>query len=125
MAWRPHGRARVNPTAPEGFGTCDRCGLLYNLVDLPFQYEWRGDQLMNTWFRVCTVTCLDVPADFLRTIVLPADPEPLYQPRPEPYTADEAGGYVPPGPSNVWQLEVGDGFFELEDGSGFFELENA
>lgn len=124
MPWRPHGRARVNPVSPEGFSTCQRCGFLYNLVDLPFQYEWRGNQLMSTGFRVCTWTCMDVPADFLRPIILPADPEPLWQPRPEPYTADEAGSYTPPQPTNAWELEDGSGAWELEDGSGFWELES-
>lgn len=92
MAWRPHGRAQVNPVAPRAFGTCDRCGMLYNLNDLAWQHQWRGNKLMNIWLRVCTLTCLDNPSDFLRPIKLPADPVPVYQPRPEPYTADENAG---------------------------------
>lgn len=108
MAWRPHGRARVNPQMPEGFATCDRCSFLYNLHDLVWQHEWRGPTLQNTWFRVCTVTCLDSPAAFLKTIVLPADPMPLYQPRPEPYEVDEAGG----GSSNPTTWDSG-GFWDV------------
>lgn len=91
MPWRMHGRARVNPNSPAGFASCDRCGFLYNLVDLKWETQWFGNTLQKTWFRVCDI-CLDKPADFLKTIVVPADPVPLYQPRPEPYAADEAGG---------------------------------
>lgn len=95
MPWRPHGRAQVNPDSPEGFGTCDRCGFLYNLNALKFQYQWSGTQLINLQLRVCTVTCYDKPSEFLRTIILPPDPVPLEQPRPEPYAVDESS-------DNVW-----------------------
>lgn len=89
MAWRPHGRARVSTTKPQAFATCDRCGLLYNLVDLRWQFGWRGMQLKNTQVLVCTVTCLDKPQEQLRTIVIPPDPVPVINARPEPYLVDE------------------------------------
>jgi hypothetical protein len=84
MALRPHGRATVNPSSPRAFGVCDRCGFLYNLECLHFQYEWRGDKLTDTRLRVCD-TCMDKPADFMKPLKLPADPEPVDQPRPENY----------------------------------------
>lgn len=88
MAWRPHGRARVDPSRPQGWATCDRCGFLRNLVDLQYQYQWAGTNLVNLQLKVCP-TCLDVPAPFLRTIIIPPDPPPLVDPRPEPYALDE------------------------------------
>lgn len=88
MPWRPHGRARVDPQKPQGWSSCDRCGFNYNLVDLSYQFQWAGTDLINQGIKVCS-TCLDVPSDFLRTIIIPPDPEPLDQPRPEPYAFDE------------------------------------
>lgn len=97
MAWRFHGRARVDPTNPSAFGVCDRCGLLYNLNDLVWQFEFRGNQLVNLQIRVCTQTCLDKPQEQLRPQILPADPVPRWQPRPENYLAEEG---PPPPPFN-------------------------
>lgn len=88
MPWRPHGRARVDAQRPQAWGSCDRCGLNYNLVDLQWQYQWAGTDLVNLQIRVCE-TCLDVPSPFLRTVIIPPDPVPVYQPRPEPYVFDE------------------------------------
>lgn len=90
MAWRPHGRARVNPESPEAFGICDDCNFQYNLVDLQFQFAWRGNTLQNTGFRVC-YECYDKPNEQLRPRILPADPVPVMNPRPGTQTAQEAG----------------------------------
>lgn len=83
------GRARVSAKNPQAFGVCDRCGIWYNLVDLVWQYDWRGTSLQNLWIRVCKRTCLDVPQEQLRAIQLPADPVPVWQPRPENFDAAE------------------------------------
>ncbi len=84
------GHARVNPNNPQAFGRCDRCSFIYNLVDLLWQYEYRGPQLMNTQLRVCR-KCLDVPNLLNKPLRLPADPVPVYQPRTEQYLVDENG----------------------------------
>lgn len=76
----PHGRARVNPRAPQAFAVCDRCGFQYNHVDLQWQMEWAGTRLVNKNLLVCS-SCLDPPTPFLRTYVLPADPVPIKDPR--------------------------------------------
>ena len=91
MAWRPHGRARVNPEAPQAFGICDRCGCLYNHADLQWQFDWRGDKLQNIRLLVCP-PCLDVPFELNRPLHLPPDPVPVMNARPENYYVDEAGG---------------------------------
>src|SRR5215467_6303432 len=87
MAWRYHGHARVDPRSPRAFGVCDRCGRLFNLVDLKFQYEWRGSRLGNTQLLVCKQD-LDKPFPFFRPIILPPDPEAVRNPRPEEYAAE-------------------------------------
>lgn len=88
MAWQPTGHARVDPTNPQAWATCDRCAALYNLVDLRWQFQWSGVLLRNTRFLVCE-SCWDQPSEFLRAIILPPDPVPVLNPRPEPYTAEE------------------------------------
>lgn len=83
------GRARIDPTAPEALGICDRCGLQYSLRDLRQQVQWAGTTLINTGLLVCTHTCYDVPSEFLRTLRLPPDPPPVYNTRVENFAADE------------------------------------
>lgn len=84
MPWRFHGHARPDPTKTSAQGICDSCNFSYQLSELKFQYEWRGTSLQNTWFRKCP-KCLDKPAEFLKTILLPADPVPVSYPRPNQF----------------------------------------
>lgn len=83
------GRARVSAKNPQAQGVCDRCQIWYNLVNLQWQFDWRGTALQNLWLRVCN-RCLDTPQQQLRAITLPADPVPVWQPRVENFLADEA-----------------------------------
>jgi hypothetical protein len=84
-----HGRARVDARDPRAFGVCDDCGEWFNKVDLIPQMEWYGNRLMPTGFLVCW-QCNDIPQDQLRTVILPPDPIPVEQPRPEFFTFDYA-----------------------------------
>src|SRR5215469_233834 len=84
---RPHGRARVSQRFPEAWGVCDRCGGLFLHKDLQWQFDWQGPRLQNKRILVCQ-PCVDEPAEFLRTIILPPDPIPIANPRPEPYPHD-------------------------------------
>lgn len=88
MPWRPHGRARVDASNPRAFGICDRCGFLYNVVSMNFQYDYRGDSMVNTQILVCNI-CYDKPYEGRRPIKLPADPMPISNPRPIRYSLDE------------------------------------
>lgn len=81
------GRARTSAKNPQAFAVCDRCAMWYNHVDLRWQYDWAGASLINKRILVCD-TCYDDPQEQLRAIVLPADPEPIMNPRTEPYTWD-------------------------------------
>jgi hypothetical protein len=82
------GRARVNRRAPQAFGVCDNCGIWYNHCDLVEEKQWQGNALRSTGFLVCTVTCYDEPQPQLMTPILPADPYPILNPRPELNTSD-------------------------------------
>ncbi|MBN9433991.1 MAG: hypothetical protein J0I45_16290 [Bosea sp.] len=82
MSWRFHGRANVDPDNPQAFAVCDRCGFWYNLVDLQWQYQYAGPVLQNTRFKVCR-PCLDIPQPQLKPRILPPDPAPVFDPRPQ------------------------------------------
>lgn len=85
---RPHGRARVSARNPQAFGICDRCGFLYNHNRLSWQFDWAGASLINKRILVCD-TCNDTPQQQLRSIVIPADPVPIQNPRTQDYATAE------------------------------------
>lgn len=97
------GHAVVNPNNPEAFAVCDRCGHWYPHAQLSWQHEYAGPKLVNLRLLVCP-RCLDKPAEFLRSIILPPDPLPVKNPRPEFFSADEG---APPANIPVYRL-VGD-----------------
>lgn len=82
------GRARTSAKSPIAQAVCDRCGIWFSITDTSFQADWRGTALQNLWLRVCR-RCLDTPQQQLRSISLPADPTPVWQPRPENFEAAE------------------------------------
>jgi hypothetical protein len=55
---------------------------------LQWQYDWAGASLINKRILVCN-SCLDVPQQQLRAIVVPADPVPIQNPRIQDYVAAE------------------------------------
>ncbi len=86
MPWHQNGRARISARRPEAKAICDACGFMYSLADLRARQQWAGMKLQTFNQMVCS-TCWDVPNQQLRTIILPPDPMPVYNPRPERYTA--------------------------------------
>lgn len=92
---RPHGRAQISARAPRATAICDRCGFMYNHDQLQWQWDWQqGPRLFNLRIMVCR-TCLDRPQENGRTIVLPPDPVPILNPRPENYvSADNPLSYL-------------------------------
>lgn len=85
---RATGRASVSSRNPRAFGICDRCGFLYNHDRLQWQFDYAGAGLINKRILVCS-PCLDTPQNQLRSIVLPADPVPILNPRVQDYVAAE------------------------------------
>jgi len=82
---RPYGNAQISERAPRALAICDRCGFTYNHDELAWQWDWlQGPRLFNKRILVCR-TCLDIPQENGRTIVLPPDPVPITNPRPENY----------------------------------------
>mgnify|MGYP001607407573 CR=1 FL=1 len=92
MAYRWHPKlAEVDPDNPSAWGTCDRCGFITNLNRMVWQWDYRGTPSpINTRILTCgRQTCLDVPNPQMAPMILPPDPLPVFNARPEPYTLDE------------------------------------
>jgi hypothetical protein len=51
---------------------------------LSWQLQWSGAKLQNLRLFVCR-QCLDSPQAALKTIIIPPDPLPVLNPRPEQY----------------------------------------
>jgi len=93
VAYRFHGRARVDTNAPQAFAVCDRCGIWYNHARLHWQFQYAGPNLQNLRILVCD-RCLDVPQPQLKPRILPPDPMPVLNARPEAFSIDESNWLV-------------------------------
>jgi len=82
------GRARTDPSNPEAFGVCQRCGIWHQLNDLQWQFEYIGRGLQNQNLLFCE-RCLDEPQPQLQARILPPDPVPVLNARPETFLIDE------------------------------------
>ena len=91
----------TDPSSPKPVGFCDRCNRKFYLDELVWQLQWTAATLSNTYLRVCTKGCLDVPNEQNRVIVIGPDPVPLKDPRPGFQVAEEAAQGVPPIPPYV------------------------
>ena len=88
------GRAAVDIRSPRAFAVCDSCGEWYNRHQLLDQHEWAGDSLIDLNLRVCR-KCWSQPQEQFRTIILPPDPIPIDDPRPEyPTLNDNLNGFI-------------------------------
>jgi hypothetical protein len=86
---RPHPRrARTDPQSPRGWATDDRSGFVGNHENLQWQMEWGGFKLYSKRILVYP-DMYDKPQEQLRSIIIPPDPQPLMNARPENYTYDE------------------------------------
>lgn len=85
---REHGRAEISATNPRALGVCDKCGALYNHHNLKWQYDWRGTKLQNLRFLVCDSCYDNYQQNGQRVIILPPDPVPIMNARPEAYVPD-------------------------------------
>lgn len=94
------GRARINARNPRAAACCDRCGFIYNLINLSWQYDFAGASLINKRILVCD-TCNDVPQSQLRNIILPADPVPVQNARIQAYKMAEVNERTTSGQDTV------------------------
>lgn len=81
-------RARVNPRWPEAWATSDRSGFVGNHRDLRNQKEWAGFELVTLNELVYDFE-YDIPQRQLGALILPPDPPPIDNARPEAYYIEE------------------------------------
>lgn len=92
-------KARIDPSDPLRVGKCDYCDEVRLFEELAPQMRWMGTQLQNTGYLVCP-DCMDEPAPFERTLILPPDPPPAYSGRQVNFPVDSASQWTiqaPPG----------------------------
>ena len=82
-----YGKASVNPEKPRAFGVCDRCSNWTNHHKMRWQFEWNATELFNKRILVCD-ECYDKPQVQFRQVVIPADPPPIFNVRPENFAYD-------------------------------------
>lgn len=122
---RPHGRYSVDSQSPRAKAVCDRCGFEYQLSDLRWQFEWSGPKLQNLRIFVCE-GCLDKPQINIKTFVIPPDPVPVQNPRPENYVYDnnplsgigaDANPFLPQYGNRIGSMTAGGGINAAFDGN--------
>lgn len=81
---------------------------MYNHYELQWQFDYRGAALLNTRILVCE-TCLDVPQNQLRNIIIPADPTPIMNARIQDYVTAETNNRYTSGQVLSPTAATGDG----------------
>jgi len=94
------GKARISSSNPQAAAICDRCGGHFNHVDLKFQFDFAGPGLINKRLLVCD-RCDDDPQPQLRAIIIPADPIPILNPRPQDYSTTREDKRITIGPTTT------------------------
>lgn len=89
MSYRPQPKYASSDATLGPWTTCDRCGLLDNQSRMQFQYDFLGGSVpQSTGLLVCS-RCLNGLRYQAQLIIIPPDPPPLFNLRPENYTVDE------------------------------------
>lgn len=91
-----NGHARASPSNPIGVFLCDRCTMVWPRTAARRQFYWSGARLADSGLIVCT-KCLDDPNEQYRALILPPDPIPFDNPRPDySITPPATAGLSPP-----------------------------
>lgn len=91
MAYRWHPKnSETDPDAPTAWATADCCGFIWPITKLIWQYQFQGTMVpQNTRMLVCPKH-VDPLNYQLQAYILPPDPLPVMNARPEPYALDES-----------------------------------
>lgn len=83
MTYRPKGKhVTIDESYPEALGICDYTGFVHLRRDLVQQMEYRGNGLVWTGLYVGK-DYADIPNEQQRPPILPPDPIPVQNPRPQ------------------------------------------
>lgn len=136
---RPHGRATISARNPRATAICQRCGFMYNLDQLRWQWDWQqGPRLRNLNIQVCD-DCYDIPQENGRTVILPPDPIAKEFPLPEDYASADnpvsylgynvANAFFPQPPqslgANIGNMTLNAGVNAAFDGNPYKKAENS
>lgn len=89
MTYRPQPKYASKDAHRGPWSTCDRCGFINNLSSLQFQYMYNGSAVpINTRLLVCE-RCIDPLNPQFKLLIIPPDPPPIANTRPENYVVDE------------------------------------
>lgn len=89
MTFRPKPKYATRSAKAGPWSTCDRCGFNWNLSRLQWQYDFLGGSSpQRTGYLHCP-RCLDSLRWQNKLLIIPPDPPPIYNTRPEPYAVDE------------------------------------
>lgn len=113
---RPHGRARIDQSNPQALGVCDFCGFVFNHNRLGWQMDWRGASIRNLGFLTCETCTDEYQQNGQRTIILPPDPVPIRNARPQNYIA--ADNPMSPIGLTMTSNQAASGFFGTMTGGG-------
>ena len=107
MAKRPHPSGATNNPHDGPWSSCDRCGFIYNLNRLQFQYDFNGGSTPVNLGVLCCSKCLDGLNYQKKLLILPPDPKPIMNTRPEQYVVDETN-WLTAEDGTVLTTETGD-----------------
>lgn len=89
MTNRPYPKYASRDARRGPITTCSTCGLLWSQSSMSFQYNFRGGNTpINTQILRCP-RCIDGIQWQAKLIVIPPDPPPFFNTRPESYVVDE------------------------------------
>jgi len=88
---------------PRALAICDGCGFLVNHDHLREKVQYRGGSVpVGTGLYVCA-SCDDVPQPYFKLQILPPDPVPVMNPRPDDGKGKSSGyGYLSTGVSGQY-----------------------
>lgn len=89
MAKRPHPRRATTNPHDGAWTACDRCGFIASMNRMQFQYDFVGGATPQNLGILCCPTCLDDLNYQNMLLILPPDPAPVFNARPENYAVDE------------------------------------
>ena len=109
MAKRPHPRRTTTDPHAGPWTTCDRCSFVVSMNRMQFQYDYMGGSSpQNLGLLVCE-KCLDDLSFQQKLLILPPDPQPIFNTRPENYVVDETN----------WLTTVEDEIYDTTSGDDY------
>lgn len=109
MTYRPHSKYASNSAKAGPWSTCDRCGFIWSQSDLQWQFDYVGGPVPQSQGWLVCDRCINPLTLQRQLLILPPDPPPIFNTRPENYTVDESN----------WLTTQDDNIITTQDGELF------